>query len=470
MTASTPLPARSLLRRRGAADAGRVEMVELFFDLVFVFAVTQLSHGLLADLTAQGALRTALLLCAVWWVWICTSWVTNWLDPGRTEVRVCLFVLMLLGLALSASLPQAFGERAWVFALAYVAMQLGRTAFFIWAVRHERANLRRNFHRIAIWFSLSAVFWLLGSAVDGPARLGSWALALGVELLAPALYFHVPGLGRSSTADWDVDGGHMAERCALFVIIALGESLLVTGATFASQPWTAATVGGYLAAFVSAVAMWWLYFDKGLAGGHHHIVHGGDPGRSARLGYTYLHLPVVAGIIVCAVADELVLAHPDHASTATILAVLGGPALYLLGVGSFKWSTSGRAQPPLSHLVGLGLLAALALTAMSHWLSAVGLAAASAAMLLVVAVWEHMSLRAAPASHRRHARSASRAQALGARPASGMPVPATAAGRSRRGAERRRRVARARCSQVDLDSRRRASSSLSPASTTELAS
>jgi low temperature requirement protein LtrA len=399
MTESAPLRAHSLLRRRGTADGGRVEMVELFFDLVFVFAVTQLSHGLLADLSLQGALRTLLLLGAVWWVWIYTSWVTNWLDPGRTEVRACLFVLMLLGLALSASLPGAFGDRAWVFALAYVAMQLGRTAFFIWAVRHERLSLRRNFQRIAVWFTLSALFWLLGCAVDGLARWALWALALGLEVIAPALYFYVPGLGRSSTADWDVDGGHMAERCALFVIIALGESLLVTGATFASQPWTVATVGAFLAAFVSAVAMWWLYFDKGLDSGHHRIVHGGDPGRSARLGYTYLHLPVVAGIIVCAVADELVLAHPEHASAAAILAVLGGPALYLLGVGAFKWSATGRARPPLSHLVGLTLLAVLALQAALHWLSALGLAAASAAVLVVVALWEHVSLRAAPVSH-----------------------------------------------------------------------
>lgn len=391
--------ASSLLRRRGAADGGRVDMVELFFDLVFVFAVTQLSHGLLADLSVQGVMNTAVLLGAVWWVWICTSWVTNWLDPGRTEVRVCLFVLMLLGLGLSASLPKAFGDKALVFAGAYVAMQLGRTVFFVWAVRHERLALRRNFQRIAIWFTLSAVFWLLGGMADSSIRFALWALALGLEMVAPALYFRVPGLGRSSTEDWDIDGGHMAERCALFVIIALGESLLITGATFATLAWSAATVGAFLSAFVSAVAMWWLYFDKGLASGHQRIVHGGDPGRAARLGYTYLHLPVVAGIIGCAVADELVLAHPDHATTAALVALLGGPALYLLGVGGFKWSATGRARPPLSHLVGLALLAGLAWPASLHLLSALGVAAATAAVLVVVAVWEHLSLRQTQVHH-----------------------------------------------------------------------
>ena len=389
----------SLLRRRGTHDAGRVEMVELFFDLVFVFAITQLSHGLLADLSASGAVHTALLLGAVWWVWIYTSWVTNWLDPNRSAVRVCLFVLMLLGLWLSSALPRAFADRGMVFAAAYVAMQLGRTAFFVWAVRHERVAMRRNFQRIGVWLALSAVFWLAGGAVDGTARLALWAVALGLEMISPALYFFVPGLGRSSTADWDVDGAHMAERCALFVIIALGESLLVTGATFAEQPWTASTVAAFSIAFVGAVAMWWLYFDKGQAAGHQRIVHGGDPGRTARLGYTYLHLPVVAGIIVCAVADELVLAHPDHASGAAVLALLGGPALYLLGVGSFKWSAGGRASPPLSHLIGLLLLATLAPPAALHWMSALALAGASAGVLVLVAVWEHLSLRRTPAAH-----------------------------------------------------------------------
>ena len=209
----------------------------------------------------------------------------------------------------------------------------------------------------------------------------------------------MPGLGRSSTADWDIDGAHLAERCGLFIIIALGESLLVTGATFAALPWTAATVGAFITAFVSTVAMWWLYFDKGLAAGHHRIVHGSDPGRTARLGYTYLHLPLVAGILLCAVADELVLAHPVHADTAAMLALLGGPALYLLGVAAFKWSATGRSLPPLSHLVGLVLLAALALPATLHWFSALALAAAASAVLAIVAWWEHLSLRRAASLH-----------------------------------------------------------------------
>ncbi|MCC7457308.1 MAG: low temperature requirement protein A [Nitrospira sp.] len=388
-----PPPSRSLLRQRGSADAGRVGMVELFFDLVFVFAVTQLSHTLLEDLSARGALQVGLLLLGVWWVWIYTSWVTNWLDPERVAVRLCLLVLMLAGLVLSASLPQAFADKGLPFAAAYVLMQVGRTLFFLWAVRGERLEMRRNFQRILAWLTLAALCWIAGALADGDARLRWWVLALAIEFVSPALAFWVPGLGRSSVADWDVDGVHMAERCALFVIIALGESLLVTGATFAKAPWSAHIVAAFVVAFVGSVAMWWLYFDTGERAGHHRITGAADPGRQARVAYTYLHLPIVAGIIVSAVGDELVLAHPDHASNAGIAAIIGGPALYLAGVAAFKWVSNARPLPPLSHLVGLVLLALLAIPAFAHALSALAIAASVCAALVIVAAWEQVSLR-----------------------------------------------------------------------------
>ena len=388
------MPPPSLLRTRSQAGAGRVGMVELFFDLVFVFAITQLSHTLLSELTVRSALQVGLLLLGVWWVWIYTSWVTNWLDPERVPVRACLFVLMLAGLVMSASLPNAFTDTGLAFASAYVFMQVGRTLFFLWAVRGGRVAMVRNFQRILVWLSLSAVFWIAGALAQGDARLGLWAAALAIEFISPALFFFVPGLGRSTLADWDVDGNHMAERCALFIIIALGESLLVSGATFAKAPWSPATVAAFLAAFIGAVSMWWLYFDKGEHAGVHRITSADDPGRHARVAYTYLHLPIVAGIIVSAVADELALAHPDHATGAGMAAMIGGPALYLIGVGAFKWVSGDRPLPPLSHLVGLALLAALSVPAFAHLLSALAIVGLACAVLVLVAAWEHVSLRA----------------------------------------------------------------------------
>lgn len=385
---------KSLLRARGSHDGSRVGMVELFFDLVFVFAVTQLSHTLLAHLDVGGALRTALLFVGVWWVWIYTSWITNWLDPERLPVRLMLFGLMLAGLLLSSSIPKAFGAHGYAFAGAYAAMQVGRTLFMLWAAtRAGDANLRRNFQRIFVWFALSGALWIAGASAEGEMRIVWWALALAIELAAPSLYFWVPGLGRSRTTDWNVDGHHLSERCALFIIIALGESLLVTGATFAERAWDAATVAAFIAAFVGSVAMWWMYFDTGADRAAQRFVHSDDPGRIARLAYTYLHLPIVAGIIVCAVADEIVLVHPGHAENAGIAAILGGPALYLIGNALFKWATNERRTPPLSHMAGLLLLFALMPFAFAHLFSALALGIATTAILVLVAAWETVALR-----------------------------------------------------------------------------
>ena len=385
--------AMHLLRARRAHEHGKVTFIELFFDLVFVFAVTQLSHGLLAHLSWTGAAQTAFLLMAVWWVWIYTSWVTNWLDPERAPVRILLLVLMLAGLALSASLPEAFGSRAAVFAGAHVFIQVGRGLFMQWALLGHGAERFRNFLRINAWLGCAGILWLAGATQEGGARYVLWALALAIEYAGPALGFFTPGLGRSSTADWDVDGAHMAERCALFIIIALGESILVTGATLAGLDWTPITITSFLVSFVAAVAMWWIYFDSGAERGSHHISASGDPGRLARLAYTYIHLLPVAGIIVTAVADELVLSHPlghdRDTDGAAILAVLGGPALYLLGVLLFKRVIAGRV--PLSHLAGLVLLAVL-VPAAPH-LTPLLLSAATTAVLIAVCVWEGVSLR-----------------------------------------------------------------------------
>ena len=387
----------SLLRARDGRESGKVDMVELFFDLVFVFAITQLSHRLLEHLDPLGAAQTGLLLLAVWWVWIYTTWVTNWLDPARVPVRLALFALMLAGLLMSASVPDAFGDGGATFALAYVSMQVGRTLFFLWAVRGEAVNMRRNFQRILVWLSLSGALWLTGGFAEGDARLGWWAAALLVELFGPVLYFHVPGRGRSSTRDWNIDADHMAERCALFIILSLGESLLITGATFAGLPWSASACTAFVAAVVGSIAMWWIYFDTGAARAHHRMLHSDDPGRHARLAYTYLHAVIVAGIIVSAVADELVLAHPDHGDTAAYAAILGGPALFLLGAALFKWVTNDRPTPPLSHLAGLAMLAAVAVPvfvpALAHRPSPLATAVLAVAALVLTAVWENIALR-----------------------------------------------------------------------------
>ena len=376
------------LRRQQGGQ--RVTFVELFFDLVYVLAVTQLSHLLLEHLGVHGAAQTALLLMAVWTAWIYNAWFTNWFDPDRRVVRLVLLGVMLASLLMSASLPEAFGERGLVFAAAYVTMQVGRTVFVI-AALGEDPGLRRNFQRILSWLLASGLLWLAGGLAQGTAREALWLAAVVADFTAPACGFYTPGLGRSRTTDWTITGGHMAERCQLFVIIALGESLLVTGTTFGELPLSAVTVAALVVAFAGSVALWWVYFDRSAEDAGEVIARSADPGRLGRSAYTYCHIPMVAGIIVAAVGDELMLAHPGgHAGAATAATVLGGPALFLAGHGAFRRMVFGRVSVPRL----LAVLALGGLWPLSPVLSPLLLAAAATLVVAAVAAADAMAARA----------------------------------------------------------------------------
>jgi low temperature requirement protein LtrA len=379
----------ALFRRFEPNQHSRVTYAELFFDLVFVFAVTQISHTLLGRFTPLGILQTTLLFLGVWWLWVYTSWVTNWLNPELTPVRVLLFGLMLGGLVLSTSIPKAFESRGLWFALAYSLMQVGRTAFLLASTPPGRNPARMNAVRMLVWLGISAAFWIAGGFANGHARLVLWALALGIEYFSPAVRFWVPKYGASSVADWVIEGGHIAERCAGFIIIALGESIVVIGATLAELAWTTENVVVFASAFVGSIAMWWIYFHKGAEAGSEQISKSSEPGRLARLAYTYLHMPIVAGIIVSAVADELVLAHPGGVSDLkTVLSVIGGPLLFLLGTILFKLTFRGFLQ--LSH--GVGIIALGILAWFAGGLSPLMLSILTTAIMITVAVWESISL------------------------------------------------------------------------------
>ncbi|MCG2629603.1 low temperature requirement protein A [Bradyrhizobium sp. WYCCWR 13023] len=371
----------------------RVTNAELFFDLVFVFAVTQISHTLLNHFTPQGAVEVTLLFLAVWWVWVYTAWVTNWLNPDLTPVRILIFLMMLGGLVLSTTIPTAFDGRGLWFAIAYAAMQVGRTAFWLFATPRHRTAVRHNAIRILVWLCGSAVFWILGGLAHGEERLWFWIVALGIEYVSPAVRFWVPKLGFSSVEAWAVEGGHMAERCAGFIIIALGEAVVVNGATFAELNWSADNILAFGACLVGSIAMWWVYFHKGAEAGSEVISKAAESGRLARLAYTYLHMPIVAGIILTAVSDELVLKHPTgHSDVRTIVSTIGGPLVFLVGTILFKHSIRGFLQ--LSH--GIGIIALAALWWFAADLPPLWLTVATSLIMIVVAVWESVSLGSKP--------------------------------------------------------------------------
>ncbi len=338
-------------------------------------------------------MQVTLLFLAVWWVWVFTSWITNWLNPEKTPVRLLLFAMMLGGLVLSTSIPAAFEARGLWFAIAYAAMQVGKTVFLWASTPPSRPRARMNAIRIAAWLSVSAVFWIAGGVMEGQSRLVLWAIALVIEYISPAMRFWIPRYGASSVADWTIEGGHMAERCALFIIIALGESIVVIGATFAELTWTTENVLAFVSAFVGSLAMWWIYFHVGAEAGSEQLSKSSEPGRLARLAYTYLHMPIVAGIIVTAVADELVLKHPGgHSDLKTVISAIGGPLLFLFGTILFKYSFRGFLQ--LSH--GGGIIALGVLAWFASELSPLMLSILTTAIMIGVAAWESISLRSGP--------------------------------------------------------------------------
>jgi low temperature requirement protein LtrA len=197
-------------------------------------------------------------------------------------------------------------------------------------------------------------------------------------------------MGRSRTEEWTIEGTHFAERCQLFVIIALGESILVTGSTFGQVEVSAAAVTAFGVAFLGSGALWWIYFARSAHDASETIAHSEDPGRLARSAYTYFHLPMIAGIIAVAASDELTVAHPgDPGTFASISLTLGGAALFVAGHGVFLWAVSGRV--PWSRLVAIVALAALAPVGFA--VPALTLAGAAALIVVLLAIGDSVTHR-----------------------------------------------------------------------------
>ncbi|WP_166806390.1 low temperature requirement protein A [Cryobacterium serini] len=376
---------RSLLRPADSERSDRVTYIELFFDLIFVFALTQLSRYLYANQSWGGALESIILVLALWWLWVYTTWVTNWLDPARLPVRGVVIMLSLVGLVISTSIYDSFGDQGLVFAIAYVALQLGRTVFMVLALARHDPALHATFLRILLWLSVAGAFWIVGALLPLAFRLPAWLIALVIEYGSASLGFRIPGLKAPGVDDWDVSGPHIAERSALFVIIAIGESFLVTGFAFVDQPASALGIAGLSLAFVNGVAMWWLYFDHGERAGSKAIAASNEPGRITRLAYTYVHAIIIAAIVLTSVADKSLLEHPDGAMTLPVaVTIVGGPLCYLIGLLLFRWIVTRTLL--VSHLVGLGLLALAGVAATV--LTPLGLGVVTSVILVTVAAWE----------------------------------------------------------------------------------
>jgi low temperature requirement protein LtrA len=368
----------------------RANFLELFFDLVFVVALFQLSHELMRDLTWPGAFRTLVLLLALWSVWSITTWTTDLYDPQQTSIQLVVTGTMLGSLVMVVALPDAFGERGLAFAGAYVAIHVGRQLFLVLALRGQ--ELQRRSLRVLAWFAGSAAPWIAGALAPAPARVVLWTLAIALDVTGTVLRFPTPRLGRSPDAEYPVVAEHLAERYQQLFIIALGELILVGTLTLSGSGFAADRTAAFVVSFVATVLFWrtYLYRAGELLPAAITAARRPDPlARSAAIA----HLVMLAGIVATAVGDELVIAHPlGHPPRAWVAVVLGGPALFLAGRAAFEYTVFARVSR--DRLIGILVLLALA-PPMLLAPPLVG-AVAATAVLLGVAVADTVRARRGP--------------------------------------------------------------------------
>jgi low temperature requirement protein LtrA len=288
-------------------------------------------------------------------------------------------------LLLAVAIPEGFGGHALLFACAYAGLQIGRNTFVVAVTPSGPFN--QNFRQILAWSVLSAPLWIAGGIVDAEAsRWILWLGALGLDLAAPLLTYWLPGVGTTPMSQWQIEGAHFGERFQLFVIIVLGESIVLAGATASETGLSVDVVAALLLAFLSSTALWWLYFGQ-MAGKVLERIRTATAEERGRIGrdiYTYLHLPIIAGIVLVAVGDELVIAHPtDDLHQAGALVALGGPALFLGGLMACA-ARLGQAQSLARAVAVVALVAAVPLGAGADGLVVLALITALLAALVVV--------------------------------------------------------------------------------------
>lgn len=345
----------------------RVTALELFFDLVFVLAITQCTSLMAHDPTWTGLGRGLLVLAVLWWSWVGYAWLTSVVEPEEGFVRLSIFAAMAGLLVAALCVPDAFGDDALLFAAAYGVVRLGQIALFLIASRDDAA-LRKSVRGLGMSTLLGLGFLVLASGADGWVQGALWALAVLLDVGGPYLF---------GSEGWKLVPGHFAERHGLIVIIALGESIVAIGVGSG----TAVDAGVVMSAsfgVVLAASFWWLYFDVSSIGAAHRLRDtpvGKEQNELARDAYSYLHFPMVAGIILVALGLKTTLAHHDEAlGLVATTALVGGASLYLAGLLAFRWRhirVLGRARsvcaagilvliPLHSTISALAMLVALA--------------------------------------------------------------------------------------------------------------
>jgi low temperature requirement protein LtrA len=307
----------------------RVTPLELFFDLVFVLALTQCTTLIAHDPTWEGMLKGLLVLGMLWWSWVGYAWLTSVVDPEEGAVRLAIFVAMGAFLVAALCVPGAFGDEALLFAYAYAVVRVAHIVLFVLASRDDAA-LRQSVIGLAGSTAVGAGLLFVAAALSGAAQIALWGLALVLDAGGPFLF------GQDG---WKLVPGHFAERHGLIVIIALGESIVAIGVGAKASIDAGVVAAGLLGVAVGA-ALWWVYFDVTAIVAGRRLAKasaGRERNGIARDSYSYLHFPMVAGIALIAVGLKVTLAHVDASlKLVPATALLGGAALYLLAHVAFR--------------------------------------------------------------------------------------------------------------------------------------
>jgi low temperature requirement protein LtrA len=336
---------------RAVEQGQRVTPLELFFDLVFVFAITQVTGFLADDPTWGGLLRGLMLLGALWWAWAAYAWLTNTLNPEEGAVRLAVFGAIAAMLIVSLAVPNAFGTDGVTFGVAYFIVRAVHLVLYAIAGRGDR-DLLRAVLRIVPTAILGPALLVTAGFFDGTTQLGLWGAALAIDYLG-VLVGHMRG--------WRVSPEHFVERHGLVVIIALGESIVALGVGAAGLPLDAGLIAAALLGIAVVASLWWSYFDWAAFVAQARLAEatGAERAVLARDLYSYLHLPMVAGIVLFALGLKMTLAHVEG-SLGTIPAVglCGGVALYLLAHVALRLRIGGGLGHgrPVATILLLGML------------------------------------------------------------------------------------------------------------------
>lgn len=370
-----------------------VSPLELFFDLVFVLAIGQLTHHLVDHLTWGGAAETLVALVAVCGVWAFTTFEVTLLDIERTGTRVVTITVMGLGLFMNAGIGHAYDDSPWLFV---VPMLLALNGPAICAAATAPTPLRRrHFLHVLIWFAVSAPFWVAGAALDTQWRMWCSAVAALIDLVGTWTAHPVPG-GAIRTQQLPFDAEHMLERMRLFLIILLGETVLTLGRVIAAHHSDALTLVLAAGCFVALVCLWAVYFGRAEQLAESHIAATENPIRSVHIGINVIY-GVVTGLVMFAAGSETVLAHTGAARPGVGgVLMLAGPAIYLLAHAFYFRITTGTGWIP--RAVGAAVLGLAAIAA--FWLPAYAVVVALVLILLVLAVHLNREPHDEPAAER----------------------------------------------------------------------